>query len=162
MFLVGKTLQEKLAEKKKEQQNKQLKNTLHQDSHHSEALKRSLNLPNIPSSLTLSKSAPPITSTAPSTSILPVTRTNIDVPHSLPSLLKNSNAPVKYPLEISTNTKPMTSLQSMTQEATLPSSLMLSKSRVNMPTPKFSADSGISISQVSFSFIKVTILMLIT
>lgn len=131
-----------------QQQNKQLKNTFQQESQQSEALKRSLNLPNIPSSLTLSKSTVPITTSGPSTSILPVPRSNIDVTQSLPSLLTKPTPSTKYPLEITQNTKPINTLPNVNQETVLPSSLMVSKAGVAIPTPKFPADSGISISQV--------------
>ncbi|CAG9860246.1 unnamed protein product [Phyllotreta striolata] len=134
----GKTLQEKLAEKKKEQQNKQLKSTHEGEKRQAELYKKNLNLPNIPSSLTVS----PVTAAQsgyPSTS---------DVKASMFAHPKSSNKSSKFSLEYGL---PMGGPLKLPNESMLAPPLNVSKAITShlANTPTFSLDSGVSISQVS-------------
>ncbi|KAJ8947583.1 hypothetical protein NQ318_010095 [Aromia moschata] len=91
----GKTLQEKLAEKKKEQFNKeQLKKTAQAELYNSEALIKSLNLPSIPSSLTVSKASIPITSSYPNIQMASTSKPVPNIPKQIPSSI------AKFPMDL--------------------------------------------------------------
>lgn len=135
LFLGGKTLQEKLAEKKKEQ----LKKNMEAEAHNADAFIKSLNLPNIPSTLTLSKSTIP--STVGNLPVIPppVPRTSPD------NLISNKpTIPNKFSIEMS---RPKTIIGPSYPETTHPIHLPLPKPLV--PTPTFPVESGVSINQVS-------------
>ncbi|XP_060519435.1 calcineurin-binding protein cabin-1-like isoform X2 [Cylas formicarius] len=114
----GKTLQEKLADKKKEQQSKQMMQNLETElssveGTSSAALLKSLNIANIPSSLTVSKTAPTSEDLlAPSSKHLPTVLSS-----SLPGHSLNRIPPA------------------------------LTVSKTVLPTPRFTPESGMSISQ---------------
>lgn len=103
-----------------------------------EAYLKSLNLPNLPSTLTLSKTTVPTTTGILST---PVSRISPDV---LMSHKPSSNISTKYPMDISRSKNIMgnPSYPETSHSAHIP----LTKPLV--PTPTFPVDSGISINQV--------------
>lgn len=132
-FLGGKTLQEKLAEKKKEQ----LKKNMEAEAHNADAFIKSLNLPNIPSTLTLSKTTVPTTSG--NVPIIPS-----QIPRTSPEIMISHKTSQKYPMEIS---RPTNILSNPSFPETTRSNLNpLSKPLA--PTPTFPVESGISINQV--------------
>lgn len=135
-MLGGKTLQEKLAEKKKEQ----LKKNMEAEAHNTDAFIKSLNLPNIPSTLTLSKATIATTTGNIPSSPKIVSKTS---PAVLKSHKLSSNISSKYSLEIS---RPTTagSYPIATQSVHIPLSKPVS------PAPTFPAESGISINQVCY------------
>ncbi|XP_056640755.1 calcineurin-binding protein cabin-1-like isoform X2 [Diorhabda sublineata] len=134
----GKTLQEKLAEKKKEQQTKQLKSNGEGGKRQTEALMKSLNIPSLPSSLTVS---PAQSSTSPSLLKQQETAQGTVFNFSKTPPLVNA----KFPLDISMQQSgPLKSIK----EPSLPTSLIVSRTPTPLGTPSFSSDSGVSISQV--------------
>nr|XP_023024842.1 calcineurin-binding protein cabin-1-like isoform X2 [Leptinotarsa decemlineata] len=143
----GKTLQEKLADKKKEQLNKekldqkmeqlkQMKSAVEKEKRPSEATIKNFNIPSLPSSLSLSQSSVPTTSVAKTS---PVVLDSTAVPRTM------SNGSSKYPSDLGLSSS---IASQMKMDISLPPSIKVSKTTVPMPTPMFSADSGISISQV--------------
>ncbi|KAG5899799.1 hypothetical protein JTB14_006132 [Gonioctena quinquepunctata] len=155
----GKTLQEKLADKKKEQFNKekmdkkkeqlnkekfdkkkeqlnqQMKMAKEIEKRPVEALIKNLNIPNLPASLTLSQA-----STSKSGAMVAET---ISKPRTI------TNGTSKYPADLTAAS--MAAQVKITNEISLPSSIRVSKTTVSLPTPMFRTDSGISISQVPYN-----------
>lgn len=136
----GKTLQEKLAEKKKEQQSKQMKASGEGEKRQSDALMKSLNIPTLPSSLTVSPAQ-----TSPSIMKQQESAQGVAINFSKTPPLVNA----KFPLDISMQQSgPLKSIK----ETSLHSSLILSRTPttpgVPLCTPSFPSDSGVSISQV--------------
>lgn len=107
------------------------------EAHSTDAFLKSLNLPNIPSTLTLSKTIPVTSGNIPVLST-PISRTS-------PEILNTHKTPInissKYPLEIS---RPAVTDTSHTNRFPLIKPVL--------PTPTFPAESGVSINQVRFVF----------
>ncbi|KAJ8969405.1 hypothetical protein NQ317_010313 [Molorchus minor] len=165
---------------------------------------KSLNLPNIPSSLTVSKASIPITSSSFPVMPPPISKPSLTVPKSIPNVpissvpkpIPNLPKPVpnihksvpglpkpvlnmpkpvpnvpksvsnlpksipstipNFPMDMgrpaTITTKPLPPQPNFTMEPSIPPTLTVSKTAVPLPTvPKFSPESGISVSQVSVS-----------
>lgn len=111
------------------------------EAHNADAFIKSLNLPNIPSTLTLSKTTIPTTS-----GNVPIMPSQIS--RTSPDIMISHKTSQKYPIEISR----ASSIHNNPSYPETTRSNLNSLSKPLVPTPTFPVESGISINQVRIFF----------